>query len=161
MAKTVVTKKQLLKMDGVAEALSEIEKRLDRATGNEIKKALIEGGKPLWRQAKQNIAGLGGVSKELKAILSAEVSMMRGKAKQPKILVGMSQLAGIKKLGRGGRFIPSPYWFEFGTAQRVTKTGHRTGAITPTPFFRDAISKSKTAVREALAASLKALLVEK
>jgi len=158
MAKRVqrqtVSKKQLLKVGGTAEVIAAIEAQMDRMTGEAIKDALINAAKPLWAQAKSNIAALP-IGRPAKEMLDAQVSIMRGKPKQPKVVVGMSQHAGLKKLG-GRHRSWNPYWWEFGTRERK---GPR-GAIKATPFFRPAVTASKDQVRNRLAYELK-LIVQK
>jgi hypothetical protein len=155
-----VTKGQLMKVEGMDGVLAEIEKRLDRVTGEAIKDALIEAGKPLWSQAKKDIAALK-VSDRMKEILDAEVAMMRGKKKQPKIMVGMSQAAGKRKLGRNRRSI-NPYWVEFGTQERTGPPhpvyGTKRGRMKPFPFFRNALEKAKPEIAQALASQLKEII---
>ena len=155
-----VTKGQLMKVEGMDEVLAEIEKRMDRVTGEAIKDALIEAGKPLWSQAKKNIAALP-VSDRMKQILDAEVSIMRGKPKQPKIVVGMSQQAGIRKLGRKRRAI-NPYWVEFGTQERTGPPhpvyGTNRGRMKPFPFWRDALKTARPEIAQTLAKQMKEIV---
>lgn len=158
-AKQAVGKRDLVRVDGMPEVLENLKKRMERATAEAIKATLIDGGKPIWRQARANIQGLP-VSARLKQILTAEVAMMKGKPKQPSIVVGISQAAGISRLGnqassRGGKsFIINPYWVEKGIA------GHRTGPYTGHPFFRPAVDSTKSEVVSRLSNGFKKLLVD-
>jgi hypothetical protein len=158
-----VSKNQLLKVDGMDDVLEEIEKRMDRMTGEAIKEALVNAAKPLFGQVKENIAGLS-IGPKLKEMLTAQVAIMRGSKKVPRIMIGMSQDAGLHRRPDlfvrpdGKRKPVSPYWFEFGTAARVTDKGHATGAIKSTPFWRPALSSSKDSIRNRLAYELKKIV---
>jgi hypothetical protein len=170
MARLVIRQKGVAAIAGMNEVLSNIEKIIAATDAGELMTDLfVEASKHIWTQTKRNIASLP-VSADLKEVLDAETIINRAKRGNPYVLVGMSQQAGIKKLGgrhlkmtRGGkRFIPSPYWFEFGTADRATgksnskgqkffSFGRRTGRIQATPFFRPAVSAAKPLVKQALA----------
>lgn len=147
MARQAVTGRQLVKVDGMDEALKNIAKVMSKTTGEALKGAYIEAAKVLWKQARANIRALP-LSDKAKAVLTAEVSIMRAPANRPYAMVGMSQQAGIRKLGKGGRFISNPYWFEFGTKR----------GMKPTPFFRPAVSMARPGIKEALAGGLKKVL---
>lgn len=163
MARTVVGKKQLLKVEGMAEIKANIERRINRTMAEGIKDICIDAAKIIWSRAKQNIAALP-LGRPAKAMLDAQVSIMRGKPEQPRVLVGVSQRAGLRKIG-GARGSWSPYWWEFGTQERAVTKAHpiyglKRGKIKPTPFFKPAVSASRTAVRDKLAAGLSTFLVE-
>lgn len=49
--------------------------------------------------------------------------------------------------------VPHLKWFEKGTAERVTKSGHRTGSIKPLYFFRQA-RQNESAITEAIMRSI-------
>lgn len=154
----LVGKRELVKVEGMKEALDKIQATLDRATGLEVKDVFIDGAKPIWSKAKHNIQGLP-ISNRLKQILDAEVMIFRAKPKQPYVVVGVSQGAGIKKLGdtpgrwKGKAFIINPYWVEYGIR------GRSKGAYSGHPFFRPALASARESVKEALANGFKEILV--
>ena len=160
-----VTQKGLIKVEGMQEVLDNIAERLDRTVGKQVKAVYVEAAKAVWSKTKQNIAGLPA-SERLKQVLNAEVMINTGEDRQQNVLVGMSQQAGIRKLGnqagtyRGKRFIPSPYWFEHGTAMRQGPRGS-TGRIAATPFFRPAVTSTRGEMRDRMAAGFKELLVDR
>lgn len=156
-AYTAVSKNSLVKVDGMQGVLDGIAERLDNLEIGVLKDAWITASKPLVRNVKQNISALP-VGSRTKEVLQATLSISRGPDNKANVLVGMSQGAGVKRLP--GRFILNPYWVEFGTAERVTKNGRRTGRIKVNPFFRPGVTASRAELRAALASEFKALLVE-
>lgn len=152
-----VSRASLVKMDGVEELLDAVSERLDNLEITVLKDAWVRASQPLLRSIRTNISALP-VENRTKEVLQASLSVAAGPENKPNVLVGMSQAAGKRKLA--GRFIFNPYWVEFGTARRSHKTGKATGSIRATPFFRPGVTASRPALREALAAQFKALLVE-
>ena len=137
--------------------LEGIEARLANLQAKVMKDAFVTATKPAYGAILQNINALP-VGTRLKEVLRPQVSISRGEDRKPNVLLGMSQGAGTKRLPN--RFIVNPYWVEFGTMQRSTKGGRRTGRFSATPFFRPAVTASRGAIRQALVSELKALLIE-
>ena len=170
--KQSVTKRQLMKVEGMEDVIANIEARIDRSMAEEIKETYVDAAKIIWSAVRKNIAALristgvddpSSINRASREMLDAQVSIMRGKPKQPRVVVGMSQKAGLKKLG-GAHRSWNPYWWEFGTQERTGPNhpiyGTRRGRIKPTPFFRSAVAASKAEVRDKLAAGLSTFLVE-
>lgn len=147
MARRAVTQRQLLQIYGIDDVLDKIAKVLDKTTGNAVKDVYIDAAKPLWAQVKRNIAALP-VSPRVKEILDAEMMINRGQDRKQHVLAGMSQQAGIKKLGLGGRFILSPYWVEFGTSS----------GMRPHAYFRPALAATRAQIRSKLEAGFKEII---
>jgi hypothetical protein len=152
-----VTTKSLVKLEGGQEVIDGIEARLANLKAEIIKESFVKAALPAYGAVLQNINALP-VGNKLKEVLRPQVSISRGEDRKPNVLLGMSQGAGTKRLP--DRFIVNPYWVEFGTAERSTKGGRRTGRFSATPYFRPAITASKGAIRQALVSELKALLIE-
>lgn len=152
----------LIQIEGLGDVIANIAALVDRFTVKRLKQVYIEASKPVWSQAKRNIDGLP-VSPELKEVLHAMTMINTAAPDADYVLMGMSQQAGIKKLGRtkegNKRMIPNPYWFEFGTANRATSK-RATGKINATPFFRPALEAKKREVKAVLEQELKKLLEE-
>jgi hypothetical protein len=161
MARQAVTSRQLLKIEGIEEILKKIAERLPRhhVVGPKLKDMYLKAALPIQAQAKRNIDSLP-LAAGAKTTLKQQVVAGRGPARFPNAFVSMYQWAATaQSVGPGGR-IPNPYWFEFGTALRETKGGHRTGQITATPYFRPAITQARGKVKLELEAGLKRILVE-
>lgn len=161
--------KRLLKIEGVAEAIAEVERTLSRTTGKRLKEEVLVGGaKVIWSAAKRNVAALP-VSNRIKQILDAEVAIIVPSRPEPYVIVGVSQKAGIKKLGSSG-FIINPYWIEMGVGGAKRIGGKFAGRVkggsadaqgqysAPHPFFRPALSASRKGARTAIANGLKTLV---
>jgi hypothetical protein len=150
MARTAVTRGKLLKIEGVDEVLANITKTMSRVKGKEIKAGYVRiAREELASRVHANIDGLP-VSQDVKEVLHAAAVTNAGPEEIPNAVVMISQQAAIKRLGRSGGRIPNPYWWEYGTMSRVTKAGRRTGQITPSPFFRRAVTASRGAILAAL-----------
>ena len=162
MAKTAVTTKKLLQVEGIEDVMEAISKRIsedariagltgDNKTGLALKQLFLDAAKPVQDNAQRNIDGLP-ISGSAKNVLKSQVVRGRGPQRFKNAFVAMYQWAATK--GQGS--IPNPYWFEFGTKPRE---GPR-GQMTPTPFFRPAVTASRGAVRAALVDGLKRILVD-
>jgi hypothetical protein len=156
MARRAITTRKLVAIEGIPEVLANIAKVMNKTTAESLKKLYIDAAKPVWSTAKRNISGLN-VSPQLKQVLDAMVMINSAIPRNPYVLVGMSQQAGIRKLGKG-RFIPNPYWFEFGTDARKRSGGGGTGRITPTPYFRPALTAARPLVKQAIVAGFPKIL---
>lgn len=152
-----VSQGSLVKLDGMQDVLDGIAERLGNLEIEVLKDAWINASKPLLRAVRTNITALP-VGSSTKEVLQAQVSVAAGPENKPNVLIGMSQKRGVANLPN--RFIFNPYWVEFGTVDRATKGGKRTGKIQPTPYFRPAVTAARTQVHEALAREFKELLVE-
>jgi len=160
--KALVSKAKLFRIEGMEETIDEIVRTMNRVTAIRLKHVFAEAAKPIWSQAKTNIAALPvtkHLSPELKEMLGAMMMINKGKPNDPKVLSGMSQDYGrksrpdlfAKTKGRGKWKIANPYWWEFGTRSR---SGPR-GSITPSPFFRTAVSAKRGEVKNVLVRELK------
>lgn len=148
-ARQAISQKKLLEIEGMDAVLKNIEKTIDRMKGERIKnEAYVEAAKHVWSQAKANVQALP-ISDRLKTILDAEISINRGLPANPYVLCGVSQKAGIQKLGGQGNFIINPYWVEKGIA------GHTRGPYSGgKPFFVPAVKSARSKVAETLKAKL-------
>lgn len=162
MARSVVTPGQLSKLVGVAEVQKEIARRLsgNPLLGKKLKNLFLFAAQPIVAHAKRNISVLP-VGQSAKSVLTGQVVAGRGPAKHPNAFVAMYQWAVnvAARKSAGGR-VPNPAWFEYGTVERITRSGHRTGKMTATPFFRPAITQGRPEVKTRLVAGLKDVLVE-
>lgn len=162
MPRSVVTSRQLGKLIGVADVQKEIARRLpsNPLLGKKLKTLFLHSAQPIVAHAKQNIFGLP-IGQTAKSVLVGQVVAGRGPAKHPNAFVAMYQWAVniAARKAEGGR-VPNPAWFEYGTVERVTKSGHRTGTMTATPFFRPAITQARPEVRQRLVEGLKEVLVD-
>lgn len=162
MPRSGVTSRQLLKVEGVEEILKEIARRLpsNPVVGRKLKTVFLEAAKPIQERAKHNIDGLP-ISFSARTLLKGQVVAGRGPAKHPNAFVALYQWAVnvASRKSEGGR-VPNPSWFEFGTVERVDKSGHKTGKMTATPFFRPAITQARPEVKQVLVEGLKEVLVD-
>lgn len=144
-----VSQKALLELEGMDAVLKNIEKTIDRMKGERIKnEAYVEAAKHIWSQAKRNVQALP-ISDRLKTILDAEIMINRGLRANQYVLAGVSQKAGMQKLGGQGTFIINPYWVEKGIA------GHTRGPYSGgKPFFAPAVRSARSQVAETLKAKL-------
>ncbi len=152
-----ITQRGLLRIEGMQALLDAVVERMDRATAQSIKDIYVAAATKLTQRVRQNIAALP-YSERLKEALRSGVVINRGQDKKPNVLVGVSQKAGVKQLGRQ-RFMPNPYWFEHGTAMRVTSRGAR-GRINATPFFRPAVLAARDDIRTTIADGMRSLLID-
>lgn len=156
MPRNVVTAGKLSRIEGVPEAIEEIERRLDRFKGKKLKAAYVDAADIVTAQVRANIDGMD-VSPDLKRALKAAAVTNEGPEELPNAISRMSQHAAVKALGtRDGR-IPNPYWWEYGTVPRSWRSGKSTGQIRPQPFFRPAITMARAAVASFLAKVFKDL----
>lgn len=140
--------------------LKEISKRLDLTTGAALKDLYLRAAQPILTQARQNIDSLP-ISDSAKAVLKVQVVAGRGPKRLPNAFVAMYQwAANVEANHQQGHRVPNPYWFEFGTAERVTASGHKTGHMGPTPYFRPAVVQARGEVRALLVQGLKDLVVD-
>lgn len=145
MPRNVVTAGKLSRIEGVPEAIKEIERRLDRVKAKALKAKYVEAADIVTAQVRANIDGMD-VSSDLKRALKAAAVTNEGPEELPNAISRISQHAAIKALGtRDGR-IPNPSWWERGTVPRTWKSGKSTGQIRPQPFFRPAITMARPAV---------------
>jgi len=153
-----ISNRQLLRVEGVAEIVDRIGTLVDRATGKHIKKVYRDAALLVSNQARENIRSLG-VSQKLKDVLTASVVTNEGPENLQNAVSAVSQHAAQKKMGgkmSGNRF-PNPYWFEYGTAARSSGGASR-GQISPSPFFRPAVSQQRSAVLYYLTAEFRKIV---
>ncbi len=161
MARSVVSKNSLLKIEGLSGVISKLEKIIENTSGGQAGKRLkkevyIPAAVVVSNQIRLNIANLNA-SQKIKDALTASVATNEGKESQPNAIVIVSQPIGARRLGKGV-FVPNPYWYEYGTVQRFTGKGANRGKITPQPFFRQAVESSRAKATETLVGGLKKLI---
>lgn len=168
MARASVSQKQLLKIEGVEEVQKEIARRLALLrhrgqagqVGDALKHVYHDAAEPLVNEVKTGIASLS-VERSAKNVLTGQVVRGRGPRRFPNAFVAMYQWAvNVKARATAGGRVPNPYWFEYGTVDRKTKSGKSTGRMKPTPFFRPAITRSREAVKKRLVDGLRRVLVK-
>lgn len=159
MARTIGTRRDLSRIEGIEEVLKNIEKRLpkDRAVGQKLKEVFKHAAEPIQEQARSNIKSTP-LNESGKKLLSEMVVVGKGPARHPNAFVSLYQFAIHSDT------ILNPYWVEFGTAMRFTgkKGGPRrfTGQIIFSPFFRPAISQARGKVKGRLVDGLRTVLVD-
>lgn len=155
--RALITKGGLLKLEGLGEIVSRMEKIIENtsggAAGKKLKKVYVAAASVISAQARRNIQGLEA-SPELKAALTASVVTNEGPEGKPNAVSKVSQPAALRKLGDA----PNPYWFEYGTVPRATGKGANRGQIKPQPFFRPAIEQARGKAIEVLTDGLKKLI---
>lgn len=164
MPKAAVTGRQLVKVEGIEEVLQEIKNRISELRyrggagdyGKAVKQLFYEAAEPIEKQAKQNIDRLA-IGRTAQRILKQQIVRGRGPRRHPNAFVTLYQWAA--ETTGGGSRIPNPYWFEYGTHERRTKRGRRTGQMRPTPFFRPAITQARNEVKALLIEGLRRLIV--
>ena len=161
MARSVVSKGGLLKVEGLAQIIGKLEKIIENTTGGtagpKLKKIYFEAAAIHSNQVRANIANLNA-SADLKEVLTLAVVTNEGPENRPNAISAIVQGAAIRRLNDPDRFVPNPYWFEFGTVPRVNRKGANRGMIHPSPFFTPAIEQSRQRVIESLKNGLKKLL---
>jgi HK97 gp10 family phage protein len=155
--RALITKGGLLKLEGLGEIISKMEKIIENtsggAAGKKLKKVYVSAASVISAQARRNIANLE-VSPDLRAALIASVVTNEGPESKPNAISKVSQPAAIRKLGDA----PNPYWWEYGTVPRATGKGANRGQIKPQPFFRPAIEQARGKAIEVLTDGLKKLI---
>jgi hypothetical protein len=142
--RALITKGGLLKLEGLTEIVSKMEKIIANTSGGEagkkLKKVYMAGASVISAQVRRNISALDA-SPKLKAALAASVVTNEGPENKPNAISKVSQPAAIRKLGGA----PNPYWFEYGTVPRATAKGANRGRISqtkPGAFFRPAVQQA-------------------
>ncbi len=155
-----VSKKALMRFEGMDTVIAKMEKIIANTSGGtqgaKLKRVYVEAAAIVSNQARANIASLPNTSAELKEVLSAMVVTNEGPESKPNAISAVVQQVGVKKFP--DRFVPNPYWFEYGTVARTTKKGANRGQIQPTPFFRPAIATARGKATEVLVDGLKKLV---
>lgn len=147
--------KNMLAVAGAEEVLKNISDTLNRISGEAFKDMCAWAGAPIADQARANVQSMP-VSEKIKTALGACIVVNKGTATKANAIVRVTQPAGVAILGSTA-FVPNPYWWEYGTAPRYTSTGHFTGKITGTPYFRPAVVTSRPIVRQRLIDGMKKL----
>jgi HK97 gp10 family phage protein len=155
--RALITKGGLLKLEGLGEIVSKMEKIIENtsggAAGKKLKKVYVLAAGEVSKQARRNIANLE-VSPELKELLTASIVTNAGPENKPNAISKVSQPAAEKRLG----YAMNPYWWEYGTVPRATGKGANRGQIKPQPFFRPAVEQARGKAIEVLTDGLKKLI---
>ena len=159
-SRALITKGGLLKLEGLTEIVSQIEKIIENtsggAAGKNLKKVYVKAASVISRQARRNIQALP-ISGQLKQVLSSTVVTNEGPENKSSAISKVSQKAGVKRV-EGELYVGNPYWWEYGTVPRATSKGANRGQIKPTPFFRPAVNQAKGKAIEVLVDGLKKLI---
>ena len=161
MARSVVSKNSLLKMEGLSQLISKFEKVIENTSGGTAGKRLkkevyVPAAVVVSNQVRTEIANLDA-KQSTKDALAACVATNEGKESQPNAIVIVSQPIGVRRLGKNV-FVPNPYWYEYGTVPRFTTKGAFRGEIKPQPFFRPAVNSSRKKAGDVLVSGLKKLI---
>jgi hypothetical protein len=155
--RALITKGGLLKLEGLTEIVSKMEKIIANTSGGEagkkLKKVYVLAAGEVSKQARRNIANLDA-SPDLKKLLTASIVTNAGPENKPNAISKVSQPAAEKKLG----YAMNPYWWEYGTVPRTTGKGANRGQIKPKPFFIPAVNQAKGKAIEVLVDGLKKLI---
>ena len=155
--RALITKGGLIKLEGMGEIISKMEKIIENTSGGtagkKLKKVYVAAASEISKQARRNIQNLE-VSADLKAALTASVVTNEGPESKPNAVSKVSQPAAIRKLGDA----PNPYWWEYGTVPRATGKGANRGQIKPQPFFIPAVNQARGKAIEVLTDGLKKLI---
>ncbi len=142
--RSLVTTKGLSKIEGMDELQANISRMMDKVTGHKLKKLFYRGAATVRDMARRNVDGIKA-DREMKEWLKTKVIASYGPERFPNAFV---VLQGSAPRWRGGEEdMPNPYWWEFGTQARSTKSGGRRGQMVPQKFFRPAITASRRKVR--------------
>lgn len=155
----VVSTKSLLKVEGVAEIVKQLEAIIDQTTGKYLKRVYVRGAALVSDQARANIQNLP-ISEQVKKVLTATVVTNEGPESKPNAISAVSQRAAERRLSakQNGIRVPNPFWFEYGTVPRATGTGANRGMMKPTPFFRPAVEAKRAEVKQFLIDELRDIL---
>ena len=146
--RSLVTTKGLSKIEGMNELQANISRMMDKVTGHKLKKLFYRGAATVRDQARRNVDGIKA-NREVKGWLKKKLIASYGPERYPNAFVVLQGHA--PEWRGGGENMPNPYWWEFGTAERTTKSGGARGKMTAQPFFRPAITASRRKVRGILA----------
>ena len=160
MARTLITKGGLIKLEGLGPIIGKLEKAIANTSGGtagkKLKKVYVAAASEISKQVRQNIANLDA-SPKLRAALTASVVTNEGPEGKPNAISKVSQQAAVRKLGDA----PNPYWFEYGTVPRATGKGANRGQISetkPGAFFRPAVQQARGKAITVLTDGLKKLI---